>query len=195
MSFLILKFKNTTLSQKKWNFQPSWSWVIIHFVRVLPLKTGIVVRLVFSFCVFLPKQFGARHLLTGIKTYLVWPIIFMLGVENMPKFWAFSLWQNADSSPTPWPAGPCSQAPGIYRVQEEAPVCNPTLVRLPPGPQPFPFEAVMLGITERTLCYHPPPHPSLGSASLLLMWKSTSCHHHLCDSPPYYLTARSELLQ
>lgn len=110
----------------------------------------------------------------------------MLGVENMPKFWAFSLWQNADSSPTPWPAGPCSQTPGIYRVQEEAPVCNPTLVRLPPGPQPFPFEAVMLGITERTLCYHPPSHPSLGSASLLLMWKSTSCHHHLCDSPPCY---------
>lgn len=81
---------------------------------------------------------------------------------------------------------PCSQAPGIYRVQEEAPVCNPTLVRLPPGPQSFPFEAVMLGITENTLCHHPPPHPSLGSASLLLMWKSTSCHHHLCDSPPYY---------
>lgn len=106
MSFLILKCKNTTLSQKNWNFQPSWSWVIIHFVCVLPLKTGIVVRLVFSFCVFLPKQFGARHLLTGRKTYLVWPIVFMLGVQNMPKFWAFSLWQNADSSPTPWPADP-----------------------------------------------------------------------------------------
>lgn len=42
---------------------------------------------------------------------------------------------------------PCSQLLGIYRVQEEAPAFNSTLVLFPPGLQTFPFEAVMLGIT------------------------------------------------
>lgn len=42
---------------------------------------------------------------------------------------------------------PCSQLLGIYRVQEEAPACNSTLVLFPPGPPAFPFGAVMLGIT------------------------------------------------
>lgn len=46
---------------------------------------------------------------------------------------------------------PCSQLLGIYRVQEEAPACNSTLVLFPPGPPAFPFETVMLGITA-SLC-------------------------------------------
>lgn len=46
----------TSLPLKNWKFHLSWCWVFIDFVRVLRLNIGIVVRLVFSFCMFLPGQ-------------------------------------------------------------------------------------------------------------------------------------------
>lgn len=46
----------TSLPLKNWKFHLSWCWVFIDFVCVLHLNIGIVVRLVFPFSVFLPKQ-------------------------------------------------------------------------------------------------------------------------------------------
>lgn len=36
--------------------------------------------------------------------------------------------------PTPRPAGPCAQPPGIYRAQEEAPASNSTCAASSPPP-------------------------------------------------------------
>lgn len=69
----------------------------IYFVYVFSLKTRKAVGLVFSFRMSLPKQFGARHL-TGMKTYLVWPLIFILGKENMPILWPLGSCQSAGPS-------------------------------------------------------------------------------------------------
>lgn len=100
----------------------------------------------------------------------------------MPKFRALSCWQNADPCPTPWPAGPCPQAPGIYRVQEEASGFSPTLALLPPGPQPFPFDAVMLGITD---CHSlPSPFPEAPSSFPRFSILVINVKKHNLPSPP-----------
>lgn len=138
------------------------------FVCVLPLKTGVVVRLIVFFCTFLPKQFGVWHL-TGVEIYLVWPVILVLGIENMPKSWAFSPWQNAD---------PCAHldlrdpahSPLVFMGHKRQHLLLAPLVLLPPGPQTFPLEVVMLGITSAVVLLLPfleVPSSFLGSVSLL----------------------------
>lgn len=125
----------------------------------------------------------------GLKTYLVWPIIFIPGIENMPKFWALSCWQNADPCPTPWPAGPSHRPLLFIGNKRKHLVLAPPLCCFLLAPSRFPLKLWCWESQIIILCHHPSqrsPHSSLGSASWLLMWKSTVCHHHLCNPPPYY---------
>lgn len=66
----------TSLSPENWNFHPSGSWVI-YFVCVLPLKTGIVVRQVFSFCMFLPKQSLGHDILSQGEKLTLCGLLFL----------------------------------------------------------------------------------------------------------------------
>lgn len=77
---------------------------------------------------------------------------------------------------------PLPQAPAIYREQEEASGFSPTLVLLPPGPQPLPFEAVMLGITD----YHslPSPFPEVPSFFPRFSILGINVKKHSLPSPP-----------
>lgn len=149
--------ETTRLSQKNWLFQPSWSWVIIYISYVsLTLKTGKAIGLVFSFRMSLPKQFGARHL-TGMKTYLVWPLIFILGKENMPNFWLL---------------GPCQSAGPLHTVACRALSTAPRYLQGTGGSTSFSLhpcaasswlpDVVRLEITDFAFCHHPSqrsPHP------------------------------------
>lgn len=169
-----IRKETTRLSQKNWLFQPSWSWVIIYISYVsLTLKTGKAIGLVFSFRMSLPKQFGARHL-TGMKTYLVWPLIFILGKENMPNFWLL---------------GPCQSAGPLHTVACRALSTAPRYlqgtggstsfslhpVRLPPGSQMLWGWESQTSHSAITL----PRGPLILSRFSIfgIMWKSTICHH------------------
>lgn len=168
----------------------------MYFVCVIILKIRIEVRLVFCFCMFLPAQ-GLGH--------DVWSQgynFFCVACHSYP--WYRKTRQNLEPSApdriqTPlthlsWEShpqwapqtelslqAPCSQLLGIYRVQEEAPACNSTLVLFPPGPPGWPVEAVMLGITASLSALalsRESPLPFWAQHLCLIMWKSTICHHY-----------------
>lgn len=119
--------------------------------------------------------------------------------------WNRKTWQNLgpeapDRMQTPLPHlglwDPCSWFPAIYWLQEEASAFNSTLVLFPPSPQTFPFEVVMLGITDFTLSLPFPELPSsfLGSTSLLQCEKAQFViTTHVI--PNQVTTTWSELLQ
>lgn len=130
ISFFTSEIRKETisLSQKNWKFQPKWLWEIIYFVCVLHLKTGIVIRLVFAFCMFVPKlNLGHNILAQGWKIYLVWPIICILGTGKYAKI----------LSPQP--------------LTESRPHSHPSACR-----HPAPGSLVFLGYKRKHLLWTPP---------------------------------------